>query len=231
MKPRSPDARWREFLKAIQSNTEPTDPVVLEAYNSRLQVVKNDDYEYACDLAQELEDRDVLVAFFLSGADPEEISNSLHIPIPVLEIFKKLVIDLSVFRNKLEMFRYAQHYRSSATEKGSQLVELGVVQGPFALLHHFLHGHEELPVDAKMYARAMMQQAFYFGMMSRGNTIKSSVTKESLRWLATTATLLKDYDRILGDSHDSDEALLEIEKRKMTQTPLELGTSVDEILH
>jgi hypothetical protein len=218
-------------MMAIQSKKAPTDPITLNAYNSHFQTAKNDHYEYACDLAQELEDRDVLVAFFLSGADHEEISKSLRIPIPVLEIFEKLVIDLSVFRNKLEMFRYAQHYRSSATEKGSQLVELGVVQGPFALMHHFLHGHEELPVDAKMYARAMMQQAFYFGMLSRGNTIKSSVTKESLRWLSTTASLLKDYDRILGDSHDSDEALLEIEKRKMTQTPLELGTVVDEILH
>jgi hypothetical protein len=218
-------------LRAVKSETAPTDPFILTAYNAYTRIDVNEPYEYACDLIRKQDDKDVVVAFFLSGAGAKETAKSLGIPEDVLEIFRKLVIDLSVFRNKLELLRYAQTYRTTATAKGSELVELGVVQGPFALMHHFLHGHEELDVDSKMYARSMMQQAFYFGMMSRGNTIKSSVTQQSLKWLSATASLLKDYDRILGDSHDSDEALLEIEKKQMTKTPEELGVNVSDILH
>jgi hypothetical protein len=231
MRQPEPDARWTAFLKALKDKKEPTDPIVLEAYNAHLGKVLNENYDYACDLARHPDDRDVLVAFFLSGAHREEIAKSLLIPDAVLQVFEQLVIDLSVFRNKLELLRYGQQYKRQATKRGAELVELGTVQGPFALVQYFRHGHEEIVVDPKVYAREMMQQAFYFGMLSRGNSIKSNVAKESLRWLAATSTLLKDYDRILGDSHDTDEALLEIEKRKMTYTPMELGTSVEEFLH
>lgn len=226
-----PDARWQAFLKALKDKKEPTDPLVLAVYNAHLGKTLSDVYDYVCDLARNPDDRDAVVAFFLSGATIDETSRSLKIPTEVLEIFGKLVIDISIFRNKLELLRYSHQYKRGATKRGADLIELGIVQGPYSLMHHFLHGHEELDIDPKMFARTMMQQAFYFGMLARGNSIKSSVTKESLRWLTTTASLMKDYDRILGDSHDSDEALLEIEKRKMTHTPLELGTSVEEFLH
>lgn len=231
MRPVVPDARWKEFLRAVQTQIAPTDPLALLAYSVYCRTEDDAVVEYACDLARNRDDRDVLVAFCLSGAEAEETSKSLRIPIEVLAVFEKLVIDMSTFRNKLDLLRYAQHYRTMATEKGSDLIELGVVQGPFALMHHFIHGHEELVVDAKMYARSMMQQSFYFGMLSRGNTIKSNVAKESLRWLSATASLLKDYDRILGDSHDSDEPLLEIVKRQSTKTPEELNITKGEILH
>lgn len=226
-----PDARWRALVQAIHSETEPADPFLLDIYLAQIGKKDNETYKYAYDLASVIDDRDVLVAYFLSGAEISEISTSLAIPVAVLEVFSQLIIDKSVFRNKLELLRYAEFYKTNATAKGGELIELGVVQGPFALMHYFLHGHEELPVDSKMYARAMMHQAFYFGMMSRGNNIRSGVTQQSLKWLSATASLLKDYDRILGDSHDSDEALLEIEKRKMTQTPKELGVNVADILH
>jgi hypothetical protein len=231
MRQPEPDARWREFLSALKDKQAPTDPVVLSAYNAHLGKVLNEEYDYACDLIRRPDDKDVVIAFFLSGANQEEISKSLKIPIPVLKIFEQLIIDTSVFRNKLELLRYAQQYKRQATKKGAELIELGIVQGPLALVQYFRHGHEEISVDPKMYAREMMQQAFYFGMLSRGNSIKSNVAKESLRWLAATSSLLKDYDRILGDAHDSDEALLEIEKRKMTQTPMELGANVEDFLH
>jgi hypothetical protein len=231
MRQPEPDARWRAFLEALKDQQAPTDPVVLAAYNAHLGRVLNDVYDYACDLARHPEDKDVVIAFFLSGASREEISKNLKIPAPVLQIFEQLVIDSTVFRNKLELLRYAQQYKRQATKKGAELIELGIVQGPLALFQHFRHGHEEITVDPKVYAREMMQQAFYYGMLSRGNSIKSNVAKESLRWMATTAALLRDYDRILGDAHDSDEALLEIEKKKMTYTPLELGTPVEDFLH
>jgi hypothetical protein len=231
MRQPEPDARWLLYLDAVKSSVEPTDPLVLAAYNAHSGKVPDNNYTYACDLAKHVDDKDAIIAFFLSGATREEISRSLNIPEPVLHIFEQLVVDASVFRNKLELLRYAQQYKRQATKKGAELVELGIVQGPLALVQYFRHGHEEIPVDPKMYAREMMQQAFYFGMLSRGNSIKSNVAKESLRWLAATSSLLKDYDRILGDAHDSDEALLEIEKRKMTFTPEELGTNVEDFIH
>lgn len=231
MRQRHPDVRWQEVLQAIKSETPPTDAVALLAYDAHTKQLDDDPHAYACDLAFNQDDKDILVAFFLSGATTDEISKSLGIPESVLIIFQKLVIDPSVFRNKLEMLRYARDYRQRATEQGAKLIELGMSQGPFGLMYHFLHGHEELPVDTKAYARSMMQQAFYFGLMSRGNNIRSSVSKESLRWLAATSNLMKDYDRMLGDSHDSSEALLEIEKRKMTYTPDELGVNVEDFLH
>lgn len=231
MKHPEPDAKWQQFLVALKEKKAPTDPLVLAVYNTYLGKNNNALYSYACDLARIPDNRDVIVAFFLSGATVEETSHSLHIPTNVLEVFGKLVIDLSTFRNKLELLRYAQEYKRRATKKGAELVELGIVQGPFSLMHYFRHGHEEIPVDAKVYAREMMQQAFYFGMLSRGNSIKAPVTKEAWKWLSTTAGLIKDYDRLLGDSHDSDEALLEIEKKKMTQTPEEFGVNPKEFLH
>lgn len=231
MKRPEPDARWQAFLTALQEQKEPKDEIALAAYNAHLGRTLDETYDYACDLARNADDRDVLVAFFLCGATIEEITKSLQIPSPVLQLFEKLVIDASVFRNKLEKLRYAREYRQRATKQGSELIELGLTQGPFGLMYHFLHGHEDLPVDTKAYARSMMQQAFYFGMLSRGNQIRSGVAKESLRWLATTATLMRDYDRILGDSHDSDEPLLEIKKRQMTNTPEELGLKVEDFLH
>jgi hypothetical protein len=230
MIPSAPDIRWQDLLTSLSSQQEPTDPITLTAYNVSLGKEQNDDYAYACDLALNDEDKETIIAFFLSGATVVEISNSLRIPLKVLDVFEKLVIDTSKFRNKLELLRYAEQCKKRF-KKVAHIIDLGIVQGPFALIYHFSHGHEELPVNTKEYARTMMQQAFYFGMMSKGNSLKSAVAKESLRWLTTTAGLLKDYDRILGDSHDSDEALLEIEKRKMTVTPEELGIDVDTIIH
>lgn len=231
MRSPTPDARWQEVLWAIKSEKEPNDPIARAAYLAHTLKEVNEQYAYACDLAFVTADKDAIVAYFLSGATSAEISTSLGIPEDVLIIFQKLVIDLTVFRNKLELLRYSETYRANTTAEGARLVELGVVQGPLALMHHFRHGHEEIQIDAKVFARTMMQQAFYFSMMSRGNQIRSNVAKESLRWLSATTSLLKDYDRIVGESSDSDEALLEIEKRKMTQTPLELGAELSEILH
>lgn len=226
-----PDARYRLFLQAVDDRQPPDDLLALACYRAHTGHTPSEEHLYACELAGNPEDRDALVAFYLSGATSNETSESLGIPLAVLDIFGRLAIDMTVFRNKLELLRYVIEYKKTATETGSQLIDLGTVQGPVALMYHFLHGHEDLPIDSKNYARSMMNQAYYFSMTARGNSIKSGVSKEALRWLSATSNLMKDYERLIVDTHDNTEMMLAIDSVKSTYTAEELNLDPKTFMH
>ena len=219
-------------MAAVEKQSRPKDSQLAKVYDFLTGEKDDDRVEYVVSLLDSPMARDRIVAFFLSGATLPEISKSLWIPIEVLELFQWLYVNKDEFRHKLEIYQYAQEYmRNVCEEENEEWLKLGLEIGPLALIYKHLHGHENLPIDARMLTREMINQAFHLSMLARGNQITSSVAKEAYKWMGSASRMALSYDKLGLDDTAEDEALVAIERRKMTRTPEEAEVPPDTILH
>ena len=223
-----PDRWWRQLKQAIDEKQAPLDPTLKKLYDVAGGITCDEMIQYALDLVEIAEDREVVTAFFLSGASISEISRSLRIPEDVLSLFSWLVIDMSEFRNKLEIRRYAEQYSRDASLKGQKLVSLGIVQGPAALEYHYLHGRETLDVNREEVAKELLSQAYFNGRLARGNSLVSEHAKESLKWASSAAKALELVENLNISTNKDDDALEAVRKRVVTKTAEEAGIPVIE---
>jgi hypothetical protein len=218
-----PDRWWRQLKKAIEERQAPLDPTLKKLYDVAVGITRDEMVQYAIDLIEVPEDREVLTAYFLSGATLVEISSSLRIPEDVLSLFSWLAIDMSEFRNKLEIRRYAEEFSQTASVKGQKLISLGIVQGPAALEYHYLHGRETLDVKREEVAKELLSQAYFNGRLARGNSLVSEHAKESLKWTSAAAKALELVESLNISTNKDDDALEAVRKRVVTKTAEEAG--------
>lgn len=219
---------------AFISKTRPTDDYVGLVYDVCTGTVQNDNITYAIDLLTNDEHRDTLQAFFLCSASMEQVNRALEIPIPVLEHVKKLVMDTSQFRNRLERFAYARDIVDDPdrlTARGREYVRTGMSKGPDILSKHFHLGDEEVDLDPKKLVRYFVETAYYLGANARGNSVTAETTKQARMWMLDTLKFMDAYKEACNTSSDVNEALIAIEERKNTTNISELGLTPDEIFH
>jgi hypothetical protein len=212
-----------QLKKAIDDKEAPMDVALRKVYDVVTGASPNETIQYALDLIENTEDQEVLVAFFLSGATIPEIAKSLRISDDVLAIFSWLVIDMSEFRNKLELRRYAETYGRTASSKGKKLITLGIVQGPSALEYHYLYGRETLDVNREEVAKELLTQTYFNGRLARGNSLVSDHSKESLKWTSAAAKALELVEGLNISTNKEDDAMEAVRKRVVTKTAEEAG--------
>lgn len=184
---------------------------------------------YASDLHENEEHRPVIDAFLLARTPLDIIASTLDIPAHVLETYMQLFMDVSVFRNKLELITYATHYESSAY--GKELVRAAVTVGLDYLLWAYGNGNGQL--DTRHVIRRTMLDAYFRGMAHKGNALTSNVAKEALKWWSTAIRNAESLEKI--DPHTAqnavDELRIALEAKDESLKIAEAPVPVTEILH
>jgi hypothetical protein len=184
---------------------------------------------YAADLYENADHRPVVDAFFLARTAMDEISRVLSIPPAVLEVYRYLFMDMSVFRNKLEVISYARDYEGSPY--GKELVHTAVSVGPTYLRWAYGDGGGEL--DTRFVIRKTMIDAYFRGLAHKGNALSSNTAKEALKWWSTAIRNAESLEKI--DPHTTKEAVDELrmalEAKDDTLKPEQAPVPISDILH
>lgn len=166
------------------------------------------DVSYAWDLFNVDEHRAQLDAFLLAKAPLDLVSRVLSIPLPVLEAYSYLFLDMSALRNRLEILSYAAAYDGPASAK--ELIKTAMTIGLEYLL--WLHGVSP-EVEPRTVVRRTMVDAFYRGMAHKGNSLATNITKEAHKWWSLAirnAEILEKLDpRATRDAYESLRIALE----------------------
>lgn len=229
-----PDRKWRTYCRLVEEKKAIQDPLLHQIEQVRQGTLKDEEVEYVLDLIEDAHHRDNVIAFLLSGATTMMVSTWLQIPVSVLDMFCELCFDKSEFRNKLEWRSYALKYADQcARPENSDLIRSAIVLGPQYMMYHFQQGEEVVPLDPRDLAQNLIQQAFHFSRVARGNSINSAASKEALRWLNTASKLLAGFDKLPIDESNTDEseAWVAIEEVKISQSVEECGLSKDTVMH
>jgi len=194
MKRASPRHRFESVLASVKTATPPPPGDFELALHGLITRTGTPDplVEYAYDLYLDTQHRAVLDAFVLSGADRAVMSSVLGIPALVILAYEYLFFDVTAFRNRLEKISYASNYDGDAY--AGELLKTGIMVGAEYLI--WTYGGQQ-SVDTRVVVRRTMIDAFYRGMSHRGNSLTSSVAKESQKWWATAirnAEILEKMD-------------------------------------
>jgi hypothetical protein len=233
---RETNPAWRlaKLLKAVKKNQRPKDEYLGNLFDVLTGCVQDDEISYALDLVRVREHKEALLAFFLCNSTLKHVSTVLSIETSVLEHVRDLILDPSVFRNKLERFSYARELvenKKALTDKGREYIKAGLIHGPEILGQHFALGDEEDTINPKKLVEHFIKTAYYLSANARGNSVTAETTKQARMWMLDVLKYFDAYKDWQGGINDGDEALVAIEKRKATISADELGISPDEIYH
>ena len=237
MKQCVPDQRWRRLQYALSKRNPATlldDLWLYGVYEVAAEEKFDESIIYAIDLGNSEYHRDCIMAFLFSRASLDEISKCLEIPFDILDVFEKLFFDRSSIRNKLDHILYAREYQKNiAQEEGKWLIDTGLSSGPIVLQDRFLLGHEELTIDPRSVSRKMINTAYTIGMVARGNSLTSEVSKQALKWFDSVTKLLAAHEKLRMEEIDEniDDAVIAIKQHQLTHTLEELKLLPENIVH
>lgn len=189
-------------------SSPPADMVMASLYMLLTGAQATPDVSYAWDLFREDEHRAQLDAFLLARAPLDLIARVLGIPLPVLEAYSYLFLDMGALRNRLEVLSYAAAYDGPASAK--DLIKTALSIG----LEYLLWMHGVAPdLDPRTVVRRTMVDAFYRGMAHKGNSLATNITKEAHKWWGMAirnAELLEKLDpKATQDAYESLRIALE----------------------
>jgi hypothetical protein len=232
-----PDRRWKRLKYALaqkDADSIRNDSWLYGVYEVAVGSKTDDNIQAALDLGDSDYHRDCIMAFLLSRSPVQEISGCLEISASILEIFEKLFCDKSEMRNKLDHILFAREYQKNvAQEEGRWLIDTGLTGGPTVLQDRFLLGHEELNIDVRSVSRRMINTAYTIGMVARGNSLTSEVSKQALRWFDSVTKLLSAHEKLRMEEIEEniDDAVIAIKQQQLTHTPEELKILPENIMH
>jgi len=230
-----PDQAWRQVCEAIKKKTKPADPFLRKVYSVMKGKEEHQSVAEALDLIENISHRISVTAYFLSGADIEQISRSLLISPDTLTVFGKLCIDTSVFRNKLEwndyVVSYVKHYCAD-NERLKKEVQCAVTIGPIALEKYWQRGNEKLAITDKDLTRKVLETALEKAVLAVGSSINSNESREALKWGRFAVSIAPVHNNMKDTQELEDGAWAVIEKRREAKRPQDTDIGeVDNILH
>jgi hypothetical protein len=232
----TPDQKWREVLRAVDGKAVPSDPFIKSVYNVMVGTTQDDTIQYAIDKIEEQRDRDSIVAYILSGASHEVIAESLWInSVPVVDVFAKLYMDISVFRDKLEHLRYCEYYLENICpeddERNQALIRQGISHGPKALELWFKRSGDDVSIAKEDITNAVLQMAFTNAIAAKDVSVTHPIAKESHRWVKTALDAISVRDEHNGLGDDELDAMLTIKKHLSAKSPQDAGITPEDIMH
>jgi len=230
---RDPRLRNRWVVAATNASSPPKefpDRMTEELYKLVTTGACDDsDVMYARDLYLVKEHRAAMDAFVLSKMPDEQVRDLIGVPISALEMYRQLYMDVSVFRNKLEIITFANEYGDTY---GAEMVRAAVMIGPDYLL--WSYGSQDIAaLDNRLVVRKTMIDSFFRGLAHRGNALTSGVAREAQKWWGTAirnAQILEEIDP-RATKTAFDELRITLGKRDITHTSDQAPVPVTEILH
>lgn len=224
---RTPDHRYRSVRDSTEELTDSRESALAARISGMPCPVA--EVAYAVDLYENEEHRPALDAFLLAKASLDVVSQTLDIPVAILETYQHFFMDVSVFRNKLELISYATHYES--TPYGKELVRTAVTVGLDYLL--WAYGGSAGQLDSRHVIRKTMVDAYFRGMAHKGNALTSNIAKESLKWWLTAIKNAESLEKI--DPHTTqdavDELRIALSSHDDSLAPDEAPVPISEIMH
>jgi hypothetical protein len=211
--PRPDDYRMRQLLEILEGSATETPTI-----------------RYAFDLFKDAEHRTVLDAFMLARCPTSLISTALEIPVEVIDAYAHLFMDMSVFRNKLEVLSYAKDYPGGPYAR--EMTRTAVTVGYEYLLWTYGNPTEDV-VDSRYIVRKTMIDAFFRGQAHKGNALTSAMAKEAKAWTGmavANAALIEKIDPRTAKAAVN-ELRIAIEGKDSTLTPDTAPVPVEDILH
>lgn len=234
MKLCNPDWRWKQLISALDKEIPPEDAYASVAYY----VVKGKREDFviqtAIDNILDVEYRDHLVAFILSGSTPEATCKCIDMKMEAYNAFKKLYLDTETFRHRIELRRFAKHYVANICEDkdAKRLLKKGVIEGPAGIEHFWQRGNESLPYTPKEMYRSLTDMSYAKAMTARTCDITAKESQEGVKWVTTALRALTKVDLIQFDDLGTDlDSLVAIQSKEHTHTAEELGLNPADILN
>jgi hypothetical protein len=216
-----PDHRARAVMAALEEGTPPTGDVL----SAELFALLSDagavsvNVQYAHDLYADEEHRAIVDAFLLTRTPFSEIGRLLSIDVPVLEVYAHLYMDISVFRNRLEIISFAARYVGSPY--GQELVKTAVTVGVDYLRWAYGGGSEQL--DPREIIKRTMVDSYFRGMAHKGNALTTNVAKEAHKWWQTAVKNAELSERL-----NPSTGRLAIEELRIALTQNDETTTVEQ---
>lgn len=227
----TPDHRFRYVQGALQGRDGfPEEPRMQQLYALLSGSEAAATIRYAYDLYNNLEHRIAVDAFFLASTPRDLISTTLAIPVEVLDVYSYLFMDVSVFRNKLEILTYAKDYAGGAHAK--EMMRTAATVGSEYLL--WMYGNPDTEtVDSRYIVRRVMVDSYFRGLAHKGNPLTSAMAKEAKSWLSmsiSNAALIEKIDPRTAKAAVN-ELRIAIEGKDTTVAPEQAPVPIEEILH
>ena len=225
MKKKVPEHKYLDVVQAFEEKKRPSSGLEQELYDLLSGQVVSRAVESAMDIYQHEFKREVLEAFLLAGASPEEIDQILRVSVPETEAYRSIFFDPSVFSNELDVIDYAYEYKKS--EFGTELKRYAVDLGLECLKVRMSRG--SYVVHGEMAQDVIRSTAFIMAQLARVNKSDSSMANASLKWAQLSLKAAPDEkDKPKGTVEDLKIAL---EPKEHTTNEEDSGISPDKILH
>jgi len=190
---KSPSSRYYEVKQAVGAKTPPTDARELSLLALLERKPCSDaTVEYAYDLYRNTEHRVVIDAFLLAKASPGLVSQTLGIPVAVIEAYAYLFMDVSFLRDRLELLSYANEYEGPFASR--EIIRTAVTIGVSYLI--WAYGGNAENVDPRVIIRHTMIDSFFRGMAHKGNSLTSSMAREAQKWWGTAVRNAELLERV-----------------------------------
>jgi hypothetical protein len=226
MKKLSPDHRYRTVRAAVEGDA----PVPIKGPEKELYALLKgqkaaDTVAGAYDIHSYTFKRETLESLLLAGASPKEIEQTVGVSAAIVETYRTLFFDPSVFENALDRIEYAGTY--TGNEYGKEMKELAVNVGKEFLKVRLSQGiYVVSPEIAKGAIRAT---AFMMAQLAKANPINSNVAREAQRWAQICLKASDDEKDIRTE--DATSLRMELEKHNVSENAETSGIPPDEILH
>lgn len=162
--------------------------------------------KYAVEIYEDSYKSEVLEAFLLAGASSEIVYNHLRVPVPVVDTYRRLFFDLSVFRDELDVEAYTQTYpENTPGEKwGKDLKICAISLGLDYMTYRFGRNGGELDIQVAL--KQIIGNANMLAKVSKINPLDSNATREARAWAQTTLKALETWTKVapMADKTDDD---------------------------
>lgn len=226
-----PDHRFQAVMAALnEGGTALADPLSAEL----LSLLDNsgpasDAVQYANDLYVDEEHRAIIDAFLLTRCSLAEVAALLSIDAQVLQTYGHLFMDMTVFRNRLEIISFAARY--DGTPYGKELVKTAVMVGVEYL--RWTYGDLKQEFDPRDIIRRTMVDSYFRGMAHKGNALTTNVAKEAHKWWQTAVKNAELSERLNPSTGRQaiEELRIALTKKDETVSADKFVVPASEILH
>lgn len=191
---------------------------------------KDPDVEYAYEIYSNEQERDVLNAWFLSGADEKDVYEHLRIPEKVSKVYMHLFFDVTRFRDELDVYSWVIEMESdySISRTTQQLYRQALMGGVDSMAWVYSRNREQL--NPRKVLENIMADSYFRAKMNRNAPINSQAGKDAQSYMATA---LKAGDLLARHSPQQSSGVADlIIKLEHTDTTIPVSaTKETEYLH
>ncbi len=203
-----PDVRYHAALRVAAL---PAHPYEAELWTFQATGVASDAILRVVDAYEDTFERELLQAWIIAGATDDDLHTRLGMAYEMLAPYRHLCCNLTVFRDKLELLRWARLYQGST--EGKLLLARALHLDGVEAVAHFCGLPTNL--DAAHVNEQVMRETYFRGIGTLRNSTLSSAEAAASHALLKTSTAAAMATQKRGAPNVRD-ALLKLKNRELT---------------